>query len=593
MTANRIIVTQADFGKPCAIPVSMKSGAENMAQAKKKAKSVTHLLIEDGLVSQEQLLSALERKKQTGKSLARTLIEMGIVSEAKLTEVLAQHLGLDFVDLAQYRVDHTAVALLDEKMAQRHLTMPLSFDGDTLIVAMADPTNIFALDDVKMSTGHQVRPVVATKSDIEDAIRTYYRDSGDAGIEDVEEIDSEGLDNKELAEAIGAATDDAPMVRFVNFVINEAVNAGASDIHFDPQDKEIVIRYRVDGVLHDVKSLPIRTLPALTSRVKIMSDLNIAQKRVPQDGHYEKSVSGKQIDFRVAVLPTVHGEKIVLRVLDKSSILLRLNDLGYDGETLEKYEEAFRRPNGAILVTGPTGSGKSTTLYGTLNVLNDETKNITTVEDPVEYRLPGINQIQINPKAGLSFSTALRSILRTTPDIIMVGEIRDSETAQIAVESALTGHLVFSTLHTNDAPGAITRLTEMGIEPFLTASGIVCVLGQRLGRRLCTCKVSYEPAEELLDRLEFVHEPGEVPTLYKPNTAGCARCGGTGYKGRVALVEIMRMSPEIETLTIEEASTAEIKRVAVAQGMKTMRQDGWDKCRVGMTSIEEVLRVVI
>ena len=564
-----------------------------MAQAKKKAKSVTHLLIEDGLVSQEQLLSALECKKQTGKSLARTLIEMGIVSEAKLTEVLAQHLGLDFVDLSRYRVDHTAVALLDEKMAQRHLTMPLAFDGDMLIIAMADPTNIFALDDVKMSTGHQVRPVVATKSDIEDAIRTYYKDSGDSGIEEVEEIDGEGLDNKELAEAIGAATDDAPIVRFVNYVINEAVTAGASDIHFDPQEKEIVIRYRVDGVLHDVKSLPIRTLPALTSRVKIMSELNIAQKRIPQDGHYEKNVGGKQVDFRVAVLPTVHGEKIVLRVLDKSSILLRLNDLGYDGETLEKYEDAFRRPNGAILVTGPTGSGKSTTLYGTLNVLNDETKNITTVEDPVEYRLPGINQIQINQKAGLTFSTALRSILRTTPDIIMVGEIRDAETAQIAVESALTGHLVFSTLHTNDAPGAITRLTEMGIEPFLTASGIVCVLGQRLGRRLCTCKMPYEPSEELLDRLEFEHEADQVPTLYKPNPAGCARCGGTGYKGRVALVEIMRMSSEIETLTIEEASTAEIKRIAVEQGMKTMRQDGWDKCRVGMTSIEEVLRVVI
>jgi len=564
-----------------------------MAQAKKKAKSVTHLLIEDGLVSQEQLLTALEKKKETGKSLARTLIELGIVSESKLTEVLAQHLGLEFVDLSRYRVDLTAVALLDEKMAQRHLTIPLAFDDDTLIIAMADPTNIFALDDVKMSTGHQVRPVVATKGDIEDAIRSYYRDSGGDQLEEVEDLDTDGLDNAELAEAIGAATDDAPMVRFVNYVINEAVTAGASDIHFDPQEKEIVIRYRVDGVLHDVKSLPIRTLPALTSRVKIMSDLNIAQKRIPQDGHYEKSVGAKQIDFRVAVLPTVHGEKIVLRILDKSSILLRLNDLGYDGETLEKYEEAFRRPNGAILVTGPTGSGKSTTLYGTLNVLNDETKNITTVEDPVEYRLPGINQIQINVKAGLTFSTALRSILRTTPDIIMVGEIRDSETAQIAVESALTGHLVFSTLHTNDAPGAITRLTEMGIEPFLTASGIVCVLGQRLGRRLCTCKIPYEPSSELLDRLEFHRDDGEDMTLYKPNPNGCARCNGTGYKGRVALVEIMRMSPEIETLTIEEAATAEIKRIAVEQGMKTMRQDGWDKCRTGMTSIEEVLRVVI
>ncbi len=564
-----------------------------MAQAKKKAKSVTHLLIEDGLVTQEQLLEALQQKKATGKSLARTLIEMGAVSESKLTEVLAQHLGLEFVDIASYRIDMTAVALLDEKMAMRHLSIPLSFDDDSLVVAMADPTNIFALDDIRMTTGHQVKPVVATKGDIEDAVRTYYRESEDSsGIETVNEIDSADLDDQELADAIGAATTDEPMVRFVNYIINEGVTGGASDIHFDPQEREIVIRYRIDGVLHDVKSLPIKALAALTSRVKIMSDLNIAERRIPQDGHYEKLVSGRPIDFRVAVLPTVFGEKIVLRVLDKSSILLRLNDLGYDGETLERYESSFRRPNGAILVTGPTGSGKSTTLYATLNVLNDETKNITTVEDPVEYRLPGINQIQINAKAGLTFSSALRSILRTSPDIIMVGEIRDLETAQIAVESALTGHLVFSTLHTNDAPGAITRLTEMGIEPFLTASGIVCVLAQRLGRRLCTCKQPYEPEQELLERLEFPVEDGRT-TFYRPNPSGCGRCGGTGYKGRIALVEIMKMSPEIEQLTIEEASTAEIKSVAVEQGMKSMRHDGWDKVKQGTTSIEEVLRVVI
>jgi type IV pilus assembly protein PilB len=568
-----------------------------LAQAKKKAKSVTHLLIEEGLVTQEQLRDALEQKKETGKSLARTLIEMDIVSEGKLTEVLALHLGLEFIDVSSYRIDMTALHLLDEKMATRHLAVPVSFDeNEVVVVAMADPTNIFALDDIRMSTGHQVRPVVATKVDIEDAIRTYYREAADETIvTDVDGIDMGGneLEDAELAQAIGTAATDEPMVRFVNFVINEGVNTGASDIHFDPQEKEIIIRYRVDGVLHDIKSLPIKALAALTSRVKIMSDLNIAERRIPQDGHYEKIVSGRPIDFRVAVLPTVFGEKIVLRVLDKMSILLRLNDLGYDGTTLEKYESAFRRPNGAILVTGPTGSGKSTTLYATLNVLNDETKNITTVEDPVEYRLPGINQIQINTKAGLTFSSALRSILRTSPDIIMVGEIRDLETAQIAVESALTGHLVFSTLHTNDAPGAITRLTEMGIEPFLTASGIVCVLAQRLGRRLCTCKQEYQPDQELVDRLGFEHDPDEKVVFYRPHPNGCGRCGGTGYKGRIALVEIMRVTPEIERLTIEEASTADIKRAAVEEGMKSMRQDGWDKVRAGVTSVEEVLRVVI
>jgi len=567
-------------------------GGKNLAEATKRAKSLTHVLIEDGLVTQEQLLEALEVKKKTGKSLARTLIELGFVDESKLTEVIAQHLGLEFVDLANYRVDVTAVALLDEKVASRHLALPIGFDRDTLIVAMADPTNIFALDDVKMYTAHQIRPVVATKQDLEDAIRTYYRDLNEVDTE-LDEIDSGEMDDRELAAAIGVAFEDAPMVRFINYVINEAVSKGASDIHFDAQEKDIVVRYRIDGVLHDVKSLPIRALSSLASRVKIMSDLNIAERRVPQDGHYEKKVGGKAIDFRVAILPTVFGEKIVLRILDKSSILLKLNDLGFTGETLEKYEEAFRRPSGAILVTGPTGSGKSTTLYATLNVLNDETKNITTVEDPVEYRLPGINQIQVNPKAGLMFSNALRSILRTSPDIIMVGEIRDLETARIAIESALTGHLVFSTLHTNDAPGAISRLTEMGIEPFLTASGIVCVLAQRLARRLCSCKVPYEPSAELLERLEFLFKEGERVVLYRPNPEGCSRCAGTGYKGRIALVELMRMSPEIEQLTIEEAPTAEIKRVAIEQGMKTMRQDGWLKVREGITSIEEVLRVVV
>ena len=561
-----------------------------MAEIAKKMKSLTNRLIEDGLVTQEQLLEGLEKKAESGKSLARTLVEMGVVSETKLTEVLAQHLGLEFVDLGTYHVDMTAVALLDERIASRHLAIPLGYDDGVLIVAMADPTNIFALDDIKMYTGQQIRPVVATKGDIEDAIRTYYRESEDSVAEDIE-IDE--MDETDLTDAIGLAVDDAPIVKFVNYVISEAVTSGASDIHFDPQKKEIIVRYRIDGVLQDAKSLPIRSLPALTSRVKIMSDLNIAERRVPQDGHYEKVVQGKPIDFRVALLPTVFGEKIVLRVLDKSSILLRLSDLGYSGDSFQIYEEAFHKPNGAILVTGPTGSGKSTTLYATLNVLNDETKNITTVEDPVEYRLPGINQIQINTKAGLHFSSALRSILRTSPDVIMIGEIRDLETAQIAIESALTGHLVFSTLHTNDAPGAITRLTEMGIEPFLTASGIVCVLAQRLGRRLCTCKQEYEPEEELLDRLEFPHKHGEKVTIFRHSPKGCERCGGTGYKGRIALVEIMKMSTEIEHLTIEEAPTAEIRRVAVEQGMQTMRMDGWEKVVEGTTSIEEVLRVVI
>ncbi|MDD5747470.1 MAG: ATPase, T2SS/T4P/T4SS family [Actinomycetota bacterium] len=565
-----------------------------MAKAAKKSKSLTQFLIDEGVVAEEQLIEALERKKETGKSLSRNLIDMGFITEEKMTEVIANHLGLEFIDLSSYHVDMSAVALLDEKIASRYLTIPIAFDDTILIVAMADPTNLFALDDVKMYTGHPVKPVVATKTDIEDAIRTYYREAGEATeVQEILSAEETAYDDSEIAEALGIMVDDAPIVRFVSFVIGEAVKSGASDIHFDPQEKELVIRYRVDGVLHDMKSLPIKTFPALSSRLKIMSDLNIAEKRIPQDGHYERVVDGKPIDFRVAVLPTVFGEKIVFRILDKSSILLRLSDLGYDGETLGKYENSFRRPNGAILVTGPTGSGKSTTLYATLNVLNDETKNITTVEDPVEYRLSGINQIQINTKAGLTFANALRSILRTSPDIIMIGEIRDLETAQIAIESALTGHLVFSTLHTNDAPGAITRLTEMGIEPFLTASGIVATLAQRLGRRLCACKEPYEPSRGLLERWGFPCDDGEDIVLYRPKKGGCPRCNGTGYKGRIALVEIMLTSAEIEQLTLEEASTADIKKVAVEQGMKTMRMDGFEKCREGVTSVEEVLRVVV
>jgi type IV pilus assembly protein PilB len=379
----------------------------------------------------------------------------------------------------------------------------------------------------------------------------------------------------------------------VNGVISQGVDERASDIHFEPQEKELVIRYRVDGVLHEVMSVPKRMQAGVLSRLKVMADIDIAERRIPQDGRIGLSVGGKPIDIRVASMPTVYGEKIVLRLLDKSSVLLDLADLGFSQVALERFETSFKKPYGAILVTGPTGSGKSTTLYATLNVLNSKEKNIITVEDPVEYRLSGINQTQINPKAGLTFASGLRAILRSDPDIVMVGEIRDKETAQIAIESALTGHMVLSTLHTNDAPGALTRLTEMGIEPFLTASAIECVLAQRLARKLCPeCKEEYKPTDEALRQNDFPEEViGQNISLFRPK--GCHRCNNTGYKGRMGIYEVMLVSEAIERLTVERKSADEISRVAQAEGMVTLRADGIQKVIEGRTSVEEIGRVIL
>ena len=379
----------------------------------------------------------------------------------------------------------------------------------------------------------------------------------------------------------------------MNSVISQGVDDRASDLHFEPQEKELVIRFRIDGVLHEVMSVPKRMQAGVLSRIKVMSDFDIAERRIPQDGRIGLTVGGKPIDIRVATMPTVYGEKIVLRLLDKGSIMLNLSDLGFSDKALKRFEVSFRKPYGALLVTGPTGSGKSTTLYATLNVLNSKEKNIITVEDPVEYRLSGINQTQINTKAGLTFASGLRAILRSDPDIVMVGEIRDKETAQIAIEAALTGHLVLSTLHTNDAPGALTRLTEMGVEPFLTASAIECVLAQRLARKLCShCKQPYKPTDETLRQNGFPPEVmGTDVTLYRPS--GCPRCNKTGYKGRLGIYEVMLISEAIERLTVERKSADEISRVAQAEGMVTLREDGIDKVIQGVTSIEEIARVII
>ncbi|MDI6815571.1 MAG: GspE/PulE family protein [Actinomycetota bacterium] len=493
------------------------------------------------------------------------------------------------IDLADCKVNGAAATALPEMFARRYNVVPIDIEGEELTVAVEDATNVVILDDLHMITGYQIKAVVAEKKEILTLINRLYKAS------DAVQNEASSVHEDEVDDRIGsmrAVSEEAPVIKLVNMIINKAVNERASDIHIEPHERDLRIRYRVDGVLHEVMRSPKHVQAGLISRVKIMAGLNIAENRIPQDGHCDLSVGGKVIDFRVATLPTIYGERVVLRILRKDSILLSLDDLGFLPESLGKFKAAFSKPYGAILVTGPTGSGKSTTLYGALNVINNSAKNIITVEDPVEYRLPGINQIQVSGKTGMTFSKGLRAILRASPDIVMVGEIRDRETAQIAIEAALTGHLVLSTLHTNDAPGAVSRLNEMGIAPFLTASAIHCVQAQRLARRLCSeCKEEYTVAIDVLKRVQFPLDSDEPPALYRPK--GCHKCNNTGYRGRVGVYEVMLLSDTIKRLCVERATADDIRRVAVDEGMKTLRQDGFDKVKLGTTSLEEILRVIV
>jgi type IV pilus assembly protein PilB len=493
------------------------------------------------------------------------------------------------VDLTEYQVNPGAVTSLPEVFARRYCVVPIDFDDDRLVVAVEDILNVVALDDLQMITGYDIKAVAASKKDILALINRFYRAS-EAIQNEVSNLQLEKVDNR--IEDLRTISEEAPVIKLVNMIIGKAVNERASDIHIEPQERDLRIRYRIDGVLHEVMRSPKQTQAGLISRVKIMAGLNIAETRVPQDGHCDISAGGKVIDFRVATLPTIYGERVVLRILRKDSILLSLDDLGFLPESLSSFKGSFTKPYGAILVTGPTGSGKSTTLYAALNVLNSNSKNIITVEDPVEYRLPGINQIQVSSKAGMTFAKGLRAILRASPDIVMVGEIRDRETAQTAIEAALTGHLVLSTLHTNDAAGAVSRLTEMGIAPFLTASSIHCIQAQRLARRLCPdCREEYTMPLDMLKMVQFPLTDGRPPVLCRPK--GCSKCNDTGYRGRIGIYEVMLMSDAIKKLCVERSPADKIKRVAVAEGMKTLRLDGFDKVKLGITSLEEVLRVIV
>jgi type IV pilus assembly protein PilB len=548
------------------------------------------LLLERGLINQEQLDAALEEQRQSRKSLGRVLIDEGTVSESDLVATLAARIGLDFVDLLDYAIDPSAVGLISDSLARRFQAIPIGWEENRLVVAMADPSNVVAIDDIRTITGADVRTVVATRGAILEAIERHHRMEGD--VEDVSALAASEMEAEDDLSRVREVTEDAPIVKLVNLLISQAVQDRASDIHVEPAEHDVRVRYRIDGVLHEVMRSPKNIQAGLISRLKIMADLNIAERRVPQDGRMSGVIGGKAVDLRVATLPTVYGEKVVMRILDKSTALLNLTDLGFFGDALTRYESAYRKPYGTILVTGPTGSGKSTTLYATLNAVNDPSKNIITVEDPVEYRLAGINQIQVNVKAGLTFAAALRTILRSDPDVVLVGEVRDRETATIAIEAALTGHLVLTTLHTNDAASTPTRLIEMGVEPFLAGSALDCVVAQRLARRLCPkCKEAYVPEPGELQSVGWDLDGfDELPQLFRP--VGCGACGRTGFHGRFAIQEVMLVTEEVERLIVDRAHTEDIKKVALAQGMKTLRQAGLAQAFAGTTSVEEILRVV-
>ncbi|MRR06671.1 MAG: type IV-A pilus assembly ATPase PilB [Deltaproteobacteria bacterium] len=557
------------------------------------------LLVRSNLITRDQLQRALDEQKSSGGQLrlGAILVKEGYVSESELTAFLSKQYSVPSINLAEFEIDSAVVKLLPVEIVQKYQAIPVNRSGSTLIMAMSDPSNIFAIDDIKFMTGYNVEVVVASDTGIKSAIDKYYDQSAsladmmsDLDIDDLEIIaDQDDVDVTSLEKA----TEDAPVVKLVNMILSDAIKRKASDIHIEPYEKLFRVRYRIDGVLYEVMKPPLKLKNAITSRLKIMAELDIAERRLPQDGRIKiKLGGGKDMDFRVSVLPTLFGEKIVMRLLDKSSLQLDMTKLGYEPEALAHFKEAIHKPFGMVLVTGPTGSGKTVSLYSALSELNKSTENISTAEDPVEFNFAGINQVQMHEDIGLNFAAALRSFLRQDPDIIMIGEIRDFETAEIGVKAALTGHLVLSTLHTNDAPSTINRLLNMGIEPFLVASAVNLITAQRLARRLCVdCReVEEVPVQALIDA---GCSPEDAPSFVCYRGKGCPKCNGTGYKGRVGFYQVMPMYEEIRELILNGANTAEIKRESMRLGVKTMRQSGLTKLKEGVTSFEEVLRVTM
>jgi type IV pilus assembly protein PilB len=572
----------ADAGEP-----GEWSGITRPSRRGSSQRFLTDVIVEMGIASRGQVEEALEKSRIAGTTAERVLLEKGAITQDGLARALAERYGLDHLDLGIFSVDMAAANLVTTAIAKRYQAVPVAFaDKRTLLVAMADPSNVLAVDDIAIMTGYEVRVAVAPPDDITALISRLDRLEEAVGEGGGEFVQAEEEDE---VVALHETTEDAPVIKLVNQIVAQAVEQGASDIHLAPDGNEMRVRFRIDGVLADVTTVPRKMAAGVVSRVKIMAELNIAERRLPQDGRVGLVVDGRHVDLRVVTMPSVHGEGLVMRVLDKASVVVEMNKLGMADAERERFEAACHETHGAVLVTGPTGSGKSTTLYGALQMLNTPEKNIITVEDPVEYEMSGLTQLQVAAKVGLTFAAGLRAIVRADPDVIMVGEIRDRETAQIAVESALTGHLVLSTLHTNDAPSAITRLIEMGVEPFLVASALECIVAQRLARMLCpNCKRrTIIPAQVLRDNGYKAHVELEA---YEP--VGCRRCGGSGYRGRVGLYEVMKMSPEIQKMALERQPAEAIRDVAVAQGMTRLRDDGLQKVRQGRTSITEIARVV-
>ena len=566
--------------------------------AERGAPGLAELLVTSGQVTREEMEAALREQAATGRSLGDILSELGLVSEEDLIRATASETGMEFVDLNDFQLDPEATKLIPEALARRHRVLAIGYRGDTPVIGMANPSDVFAVDDLRTLLGSDIHIVVSSAGQIAEYLSRVYRHDRETTLaaQTAASQTSAGDETKitELTD-LHAVVEDAPIVKYVNLILRQALQERASDIHIEPTSDDLRIRFRIDGVLHEVTRSPKAIQGGVTTRLKVMASLDIAEHRVPQDGRITLSAGRREIDLRVATLPTVHGEKVVLRVLDKSSASLNLAELGFLPSVDKRYAIAYRKAYGTILVTGPTGSGKSTTLYATMNALNSPERNLITVEDPVEYQLRGINQVQVNPKAGLHFANALRSILRSDPDVVLVGEIRDRETAVIAIEAALTGHLVLSSLHTNDAAGTPMRLVEMGVEAFLVGSALDCVLAQRLTRQLCeNCHEEYSPSVEELELIGFTEED-EPPNgkLRFRRAVGCQACSRTGYRGRIALQELLLVEEEIERAIIAHSSNDEIQHLALEQGMVPLRHDGLRKAALGITSLEEILRVVV
>jgi type IV pilus assembly protein PilB len=564
------------------------------------------ILIKESLITADQLKQALEYQKKNGGRLGTCLMKMGFVKDDEITQVLSRQYGVPSINLKYYEVESSVIKLIPQETAVRYQVVPLSRVGATLTIAMTDPTNVFAMDDIKFMTGFTVEPVVASETDINDAIHKFYGDVSsvdelskvmkDLTAEEAADLEIASEEEELDAASLERAAEEAPIIKLVNLILTDAVKRGASDIHVEPYEKELRVRLRIDGILQNVMSPPLKLKDAITSRIKIMSKLDISEKRLPQDGRimlkYMRDGKKKDLDFRVSTVPAIHGEKIVLRLLDKENLRLDMTKLGFEQKSLTMFERQILKPYGMVLVTGPTGSGKTNTLYSSIARLNTVETNIMTAEDPVEFQLSGVNQVQMKDQIGLNFATALRAFLRQDPNIILVGEIRDFETAEIAVKAALTGHLVLSTLHTNDAPATISRLMNMGIEPFLVATSVNLICAQRLVRRICAgCKEELEVPEQVL--LDGGYTPEETKTTKIYHGKGCQTCNNTGYKGRVGLYEVMEINDELRELILVGASAIELKKKALDQGMITLRRSGLTKVALGQTTLEEVIRETV